>query len=340
VLFAVVTAPAQWNIAATDSTAALRGIHRLETGVIWASGANGAVLRSEDDGYMWQQCDVPPGAANLDFRAVFGWDANHAMVMSSGQGTASRLYETTDGCATWHLLFENPDRDGFWDALAFRGIAGFILGDPVGGHFVIYRSDDGGRHWYRDDSSGLAAAPAGEGVFAASNSALVVRPDSELLFATGGVGGPRLFRSGKSGKWSVTRVPLAGGKQSAGVFSIAFRDDRHGIAVGGDYKEPARTAGTAAWTSDGGLTWHSASALPSGYRSSAGWEQRIRAWIAVGPNGSDLSRDDGHTWKRFDSANWNALSLPWVAGPKGRIASLDFAAASFANALEHGPHKR
>jgi photosystem II stability/assembly factor-like uncharacterized protein len=103
------------------------------------------------------------------------------MVMSSGQGVESRLYETTDGCATWHLLFENPDRDGFWDALTFRGSGGFILGDPVGGRFVIYRSDDRGRHWHRDNSPGLSAATDGEGVFAASNSAMVLRPDSELL---------------------------------------------------------------------------------------------------------------------------------------------------------------
>ena len=320
---AVVSASAQWKLAVTGSTAGLRGIHNVGVGVIWASGTNGTVLRSEDDGYSWQQCHIPAGASQLDFRAVFGWDANHVMVMSSGPGAASRLYESTDGCATWHLLLENPDRGGFWDALTFHGNTGFILGDPVGGRFVIYRSDDLGRHWRRDSSPGLAAAD-GEGVFAASNSALVALPNSVLLVATGGVGGPRLFRLDKSGNWTVRRLPLASGKASTGVFSIAFRDDRHGIAVGGDYKDPARTAGTAAWTSDGGLTWHPASALPSGYRSSVGWAQTIGGWIAVGPDGSDLSRDDGRTWRHFDSRNWNALSLPWVAGPKGQIASLDF----------------
>lgn len=326
-LFAVISAPAQWKTAVSGSTAALRGIDDVGTGVIWASGANGTVLRSEDDGYLWQPCDIPPGAAHLDFRGVFGWDANHAMVMSSGPGAASRLYETKDGCATWRLLQENPDSDGFWDALTFRGTTGFILGDPVGGRFVIYRSDDLGRHWHRDNSPGLAAAN-GEGVFAASNSALVVLPNSELLFATGGAGGARLFRLGKSGNWNVTRLPLAAGKPSTGAFSLAFRDNRHGMAVGGDYKDPMQTAGTAAWTSDGGLTWHAASALPSGYRSSVGWAAGLDAWITVGPNGSDLSRDDGHTWKHFDSKNWNALSLPWVAGPNGQIASLDLAAAA------------
>jgi hypothetical protein len=49
-------------------------------------------------------------------------------------------------------------------------------------------------------------------------------------------------------------------------------------------------------------------------------------WIAVGTNGSDLSRDDGRTWQRLDDGKWNALSLPFVVGPEGRIARLNPAA--------------
>lgn len=127
---AVVSASAQWKLAVTGSTAGLRGIQNVGVGVIWASGTNGTVLRSEDDGDRWQQCHIPAGASQLDFRAVFGWDANHVMVMSSGPGAASRLYESTDGCATWHLLLENPDRGGFWDALTFHGNTGFIWEIP------------------------------------------------------------------------------------------------------------------------------------------------------------------------------------------------------------------
>jgi hypothetical protein len=55
-------------------------------------------------------------------------------------------------------------------------------------------------------------------------------------------------------------------------------------------------------------------------------------WITVGPNGSDLSRDDGKTWQPIEHAppdvgkggEWNALSLPWVVGPNGRIAKLNY----------------
>jgi photosystem II stability/assembly factor-like uncharacterized protein len=330
ILLSVGSACAQWNLATSDTTADLRGIHQSSTGVIWASGTNGAVLRSEDNGYLWQQCATPPDGARLDFRAVFGWDANRAVVMSSGRGAASRLYQTADGCASWRLLFENPDPDGFWDAIAFHGNTGFILGDPVGGRFVVYRSDDLGRHWRRDGSPGLAAAAEGEGVFAASNSALLILPDSELLFATGGPGGPRVLRKRQAGPWLSAGVPMVGHKESAGVFSIAFRNNAAGVAVGGDYKDHSKTSGTAAWTADGGAIWRLASAFPSGYRSCVAWVGTIQAWIAVGPNGSDVSRDDGRTWKRFDAGNWNAFSPPWAAGPGGRIGSLDAKSRSLA----------
>lgn len=318
---------AVWNLATTGTNASFRGIHNVGGGVVWASGTNSTVLRSEDDGYMWQTCKTPPDAGKPDFRAVFGWDANHADVMSIGTGAAFRLYETKDGCATWHLLFENPDHDGFWDALAFRGNAGFILGDPVDGRFALYRSDDLGLHWHRDSSPGLAAMP-GEGVFAASNSSLIVLPNSEVIFVTGGVGGPRMFCSKQPEEWTTTKLPIAGGTESSGTFSIAFRDATHAVVVGGDYKNPAQTAGTAAWTSNSGVSWHPATTFPSGFRSSVAWDSKTNAWIAAGPNGSDISHDDGRTWKQIDSGNWNALSLPWAAGPKGRIASLNLASPS------------
>ncbi len=122
--------------------------------------------------------------------------------------------------------------------------------------------------------------------------------------------------------WQVSRVPLASGTESSGVFSLAFRDQDHGIAVGGDYKKPNESNGTAAYTTDGGQTWTAATKPPHGYRSAVAWDAADKAWIAAGTNGSDVSFDDGKTWQPLDNGNWNALSLPWVVGPEGRIAKL------------------
>jgi photosystem II stability/assembly factor-like uncharacterized protein len=140
-------AHAQWEIETSNTTADLRGIHSVGNGVAWASGTNGTVLRSEDGGYVWQSCSIPPGAEHLDFRGVQGFDANTAIVMSSGKGDLSRLYKTTDGCHTWKLVFTNPDADGFWDALVAGGKTLFVLGDPVNGAFVLEESHDAGVTW-------------------------------------------------------------------------------------------------------------------------------------------------------------------------------------------------
>src|SRR6185437_6030840 len=134
------TAPAQWDIQDSHTTASLRGIDNVGSGVAWASGTNGTVLRTEDGGYVWQTCAVPPGAEKLDFRGVQAFDANTAIVMSSGKGDLSRLYKTTDACHTWKLIFKNPDPDGFWDAIMYDGDfdTTFILGDPVDGRFRLF----------------------------------------------------------------------------------------------------------------------------------------------------------------------------------------------------------
>ena len=108
---------AQWDLETSNTNADLRGIHSVGNGVAWASGTNGTVLRTEDGGYVWQSCAVPPGAEKLDFRGIQGFDANTAIVMSSGKGDLSRLYKTTDGCHSWKLVVNNPDPEGFWDAM-------------------------------------------------------------------------------------------------------------------------------------------------------------------------------------------------------------------------------
>jgi hypothetical protein len=123
-------------------------------------------------------------------------------------------------------------------------------------------------------------------------------------------------------------TPLAGESTSSGIFSLAFRNSQTGVAVGGDYKKPAESARTAAHTVDGGVHWLAAETPPHGYRSAVAYEEVTKSWIAVGPNGTDVSRDDGRTWVPLkpDSGeapdgdqNWNALSLPFVVGQDGRI---------------------
>jgi hypothetical protein len=193
-LLAAATAQAQFDLQDSHTTASLRGIHSLGNGIAWASGSNGTILKTEDGGKNWQTCTIPPGAEKLDFRGIQGFDAKTAIVMSSGTGDLSRLYKTTDGCKKWKLLFKNPDAEGFFDALMFRG-TGWLLGDPVNGSFVLFASKDGGRHWYRQQNTGLKVEGKSQAVFAASNSSLT-QPHIYVEFGTGGTAGA-FIRSGK-----------------------------------------------------------------------------------------------------------------------------------------------
>lgn len=332
----VQTAASPWELQNSTTKAGLRGIHAVGNGVAWASGINGTILRTEDGGYMWQSCAMPSGAEKLDFRGIWAWDANTAIAMSSGPGDLSRLYKTTDGCSSWKLLYTNADKDGFWDAIGFLSRdLGYLLGDPVNGSFTVLRIDAFGAGYHYTNVAGPKADSKKLGAFAASNSSIALNfGNSPGLVRTwigaGGQGGAIVFSGYLVAPFCTcgqpildpVQVPLASGNESSGVFSLAFRDQNRGIAVGGDYKKPNESNGTAAYTADGGRTWTAAAKPPHGYRSAVVWDAADKAWIAVGTNGSDVSYDDGKTWQYLDSGNWNALSLPWVVGPEGRIAKL------------------
>ena len=333
--------PAQpvWQMQDSGTTAGLRGIHSVDGTVAWASGTGGTVLRTLDGGQHWTRCATPDAdkdGATLDFRGVQAWDAQTAIVMASGPGDKSRLYKTEDGCKTWKSEIQEDDSRGFWDAVVFQhgdfGFAigdshtGVLIGDPVNGRFetkVMFL----GHGWFIDDAG--CSVPPNQAAFAASNSSVFVFGSRRYVLGAGGKAGASVFISpllmGKPGPDSCLRVsvPIAGGSESSGVFSVFFRDRRFGIAAGGDYTKPNESAGTAAWTNDGGLHWTAASKPPHGYRSAVQWSKSLKAWMTVGTNGSDISRDDGRTWQPLDNGNWNALSLPFVVGPNGRIARLN-----------------
>jgi photosystem II stability/assembly factor-like uncharacterized protein len=312
-----------WIPQTSGVTASLRGVSAVNARVAWASGAGGAWLRTIDGGADWQSAQVP-GAEDLDFRAVAALDEQTAWLLSIGAGAKSRIYKTSDAGAHWTEQFVNLDAKGFFDGLAFWDTAhGIALGDPVDGRFVVLVTGDGGGHWERRPTP---PALPGEGAFAASNTSLAVRGQNEVWFGTGGPQAARVFHSRDGGHtWSVSATPVRSDGASAGIFSLAFRDARHGIAVGGDYAKPAENAGNIALTADGGETWPAPTGTPpAGFRSAVAWLPDRRAWIVTGTSGSDISTDDGNSWHTFDESNYNAISFApgagWAVGPRGRIA--------------------
>ena len=250
--------------------------------VAWASGAHGTYLRTVDGGLTWTPAQVPD-AGTLDFRAVVAFSADEAFLMSAGPGEQSRIYHTGDGGRSWQLQFTNKNPKGFFDSIVFWDAKhGVVLGDPIADEsgklkFEVLLTDDG-QNWQAIRSAGLPDAREGEGAFAASNTCIAIAPsasDSNIWFATGGKAA-RVFHSGDRGRsWEVFDTPMVHGPDSAGIFSIAFRDSTHGVIAGGDYKHPREDGPNLAFTEDGGKTWTLPALHPLAYFSAVAYDRRV-----------------------------------------------------------------
>lgn len=327
-LAAVGVAAQPWLPQPSGVSVRLRGVSAVSDRVAWASGAGGTVLRTTDGGASWRSLAVPD-AGSLDFRDVDAIDADVAYLLSIGPGAASRIYKTSDGGAHWQPQLVNSDPRVFLDAMAFwderRGV---VAGDSVDGRFVVLTTRDGGRRWERVTAERLPAALPNEGCFAASGTSLAVWGGRHAWIGTGAAATARVLRTTDGGAtWSVAATPLASGP-SAGIFSVAFEDDRNGVVVGGDYKKETEAGDNAAVSSDGGVTWTLARGL-SGYRSAVAWlPGQRRALLAVGPTGADRSGDGGRTWAAVAAPGFHALAvarsgLGWAVGERGAVSRFD-----------------
>ena len=320
----------RWTLQTSGVTARLRGVSAVSESVAWASGSGSTVLRTSDGGATWSRLNVT--SDKLDFRDVDGVDAQTAYVLSIGNGADSRIYKTTEAGATWTMQFKNDDQKAILDAMTFWDAKhGLVFGDSINGQFYILTTADGGRTWSRVPAAALPPALENEGAFAASGTNIAVFGKSNAWIGTGAGSKARVLRTADGGRsWQVADTPLAAGP-STGIFSIAFRDAKHGVIVGGDYRKEAEAVDNLAMTNDGGVTWKLVKGL-GGFRSVVAYVPGARtpALVAVGPSGADYSLDDGQTWSPIEGRGFDTFSfvphkpIGWAAGANGALAKLAF----------------
>jgi len=320
----------RWTVQTSGVNQRLRGVSAVSEQVAWASGAGSTVLRTVDSGLTWQRFIITSDA--LDFRDIDAIDAQTVYVMSIGNGPASRIYKTTDGGVTWKVQFRNKDQKAFLDAMSFWDANhGIAFGDSVDKQFYILTTTDGGHTWSRVPATNLPPAQGNEGAFAASGTNIALFGKSYAWIGTGAAAKSRVLRTTDGGRtWRVADTPLASGP-SSGIFSIAFRDAKHGVIAGGDYKKESEAVDNLAVTNDGGVTWTLVKGL-SGFRSVVAYVPGLKtpALIALGPSGGDYSLDDGRTWQPIDGPGFDTFSfargkqIGWGAGAEGKIGRLTF----------------
>jgi len=137
---------------------------------------------------------------------------------------------------------------------------------------------------------------------------------------------------------------------SSGIFSLAFRDAKNGVAVGGDYQKPETSdLPNVLFTTDGGQGWQIGSGTqpPGMYLSSLVSVQAVgvhipgwQSFIAVGTKGmvnlvGQISKED--LSKMFEGfkpkvseeelnsvaiapdSHKNSVENVWAVGPKGKV---------------------
>jgi photosystem II stability/assembly factor-like uncharacterized protein len=320
-----------WTETVVDADQSFRGLDAVDRRTAWISGGSvtggaGSVWRTTDGGDSWEDVS-PPDTEGLSFRDVEARSADTAVVLAIGPGEASRVYRTTDGGETWAETFRNDDDAAFYNCLDFfpGGRRGLAVSDPVDGKFRIISTDDGGRSWDVLPDEGMPESE-GEYNFSASGDCLVIS-GRRAWFGTGG-SDARVFHSTDRGlTWEATDSTLPAG-EAAGVFGLAFRNPRHGIAVGGDFAAPADGADASAYTRDGRV-WTGGGDLAH-LGEDAAWLSSS-AIVVVGESGdtagSSISHDGGRTWEQFSGLGYHTLDCTvdgscWAAGGGGRVGRI------------------
>lgn len=236
----------------SGTTELLIAVSPVNSRVVWAAGKGGTYTVTTDGGATWKS-GVVPGAETLQFRDVQGVSERVAYLMSIGDNTGDfRIYKTVDGGAQWNLEFQNKTANAFYDCFAFWGPdRGIAHSDSVNGVFPDIRTFNG-YNWHSIARRMPPALP-GEASFSSSGTCITTEGFDNAWIATGGSATARILATRNGGDtWDAYNTPLVS-NPTAGGFSVAFRDARHGIVGGGDLSND--TTPQAATSDDGGRTW-------------------------------------------------------------------------------------
>lgn len=203
------------SVQVLDPKVSFQAVHRIGKHIV-ASGTNGGIYQSTDNGEHWNKITGPENSLDLQFRDIQLLSNGGLVVMSAGEGDNSRIYRTDNG-KNWHLQIVGTRATTFYDCMHFvNEQQGWLYGDSDEEGLFILATIDGGRHWERQKLT--LEAQAGEGGFASSGTCLNKGHDNNIYIGTGNALTPRVL-SKNGPNWQSLDTPFLGG-EAAGVFSV------------------------------------------------------------------------------------------------------------------------
>ena len=252
------------------------------------------------------------------------------LLLAAGPGELSRIYRTTDDGKTWTLVHTNPDKDGFYDAIAFWDDEARSRPRRSGrtADFVVRLTTDGGLTWAPPPPGAMSEAFPGEGAFAASGTCLsVLKGSLQGWFVTGGARMSRVFRTFDRGRILELGAQSSSRRQRVfgtllGRVSRCARPDSPSAAT---TRSPRSRRLNGTRSEDGGRTWKPAPVSESGFylRRRRRARECRRAWSPSArpapPSATTAGRRGERSTRRPSTPSRSPTRTPaGPSGPRGR----------------------
>ena len=310
----------QWTSVQIPTNASFRAL-KTSGNDIWVAGTQGTVGHSYDAGKNWEFSQVPQ-AEKLDFRDLIILNEQEVILMSAGpseEGKA-RLFKTSDGGNTWHLMLNLNEPGFFFDSILwdYKNQNGWLLGDPIKQNFTLFSfSED---KVIQIDPSKTPKPQNNEAFFAASGSSMIQIENRLHMIG----GGSELVQSYcydiKKHFWITNPLNIQAG-EAQGYFSIAAKNKQSMWAVGGDYRKLNESNIPILTSNNGGKNWSVLNNTPKFYMEKVIWAKPY--WIVSGPSQSAAFHEKTKRWKSLGTSPYHNIiqvgDVIWGIGSKGQL---------------------
>jgi PKD repeat protein len=315
-----------WEVQATGFAESSRGINYIDAvdnKIVWAMAYDGSgsgnkikeFTKTIDGGNHWTPGVINiPGEIYPAMICAINKDTAWVPMYPNEAGAGGGIYITKDGGVSW----TKQSTALFTGDAAFANVVhfwnkneGFCMGDPNGGYFEIYKTNNGGVNWARVPEANIPAISASDEYGTVGE--FCIGDDGVAFFNTTK---GRIFKSTNKGvTWSLITTPLTDRTK------IAFANENNGVLI----EDSDNTSTFKVYlTSDGGDTWEPVNNqdVYSSYIEYVPGTGRM--YISSSGNmdkaGASYSINGGKSWTRFAdldqtqclSLDFHNMSLGWI----------------------------